>query len=325
MNVSRPTRRAVIGGGAAVLACGPAVAQSPVDGTITLYVPFTAGTGIDICARLIGEELKRRWRQSVVVENRPGVSGNLGTLHVAGQRPDGHALMVTANTFVMNASLFKSLPYDPQKSFSPIVLIATGALALVVRNGFPARTVGEFIAHAKTIPGKLNYATPGRGTPQHLAMELFGQTADIKLNHVAYAGSAGAVRDVLSGQVDAMFMPVHTALPLAEAKQLVIIAIGSERRSRLAPDVPTFVESDLKDFTVDLWYALLSPSGIPSDLVLRFNAEVNDILKDPAFASALSTQGLTPEGGSPDKLAALVANDQRRWAEVVKKAGIAAE
>ena len=325
MNFPTPSRRALLSCGAAMLACGSASAQSPIGGTITLYVPFTPGTGIDMCARLIGEELKQRWQQSVIVENRPGVSGNLGTMHAASQPPDGHALMVTANTFVMNASLFKSLPYDPHKSFAPIVLIATGSLALVVGKGFPARTVDEFVVHARSNPSKVNYATPGRGTPQHLAMELFAQTAGIALNHVPYSGSAGAVRDLLSGHVDAMFMPLHTALPLVVAKQLVILAIGSEKRSPLALEVPTLLESNVKDFAVDLWYALLSPSGMTRALVLRFNAEINAILQSSEVARALATQGLTPAGGPPDRLADLMAKDQVRWSEVVKRAGITAE
>ena len=310
---------------ALVVPAGQGRAQGLSDRTITIVVPYTAGTGIDICARVVGEELQQRWKQPVVIENKPGASGNIGTAYAAGRPGDGHTLMMIANTFVTNVSLFKSVPYDPQKSFAPIVEVAVGALALTVHAQVPAPTAAAFIDYARANPGKLNYASPGRGTPQHLAMELFKQTAKLDLAHVAYTGSAGAVRDLVGGHVGAMFMPVHTVLPLAKDGQVRILAIGSEKRSALAPDVPTLAEAGVSGFNVDLWYALLAPAGTPPEIVAKYNAAVNEILASPKVRALLEQQGLTPRGGPPEQLAALVAADQARWAKLVKDAGIAAE
>jgi tripartite-type tricarboxylate transporter receptor subunit TctC len=189
---------------------GPALAQRLSDRTIFIVVPFTPGTGIDVLARIVGEELRQRWNQPVVIENKPGASGNIGTQGAARAEPDGHTIMMTVNTFVMNASLYKSLPYDPVRSFAPIVEVATGALALTVHPSVAAKSVRELIAAAKAKPGEITYASPGRGTPQHLAMELFKLTAQVDLKHVPYTGSAGAVKDLVGGHVNAMFIPVHT-------------------------------------------------------------------------------------------------------------------
>ena len=302
----------------------PAAAQQ-AGRTITIVVPYTPGTGIDILARLLGEELQKRWGQSVVVENKPGASGNIGTQQVARSAPDGHTLLMAANTFVMNASLFKSVPYDPQTSFAPIAEVATGSIALVVHPSLAATNVRELIADAKARPGQINYASPGRGTPQHLTMELFKLTAGVSLTHVPYSGSAGAVRDLVGGHVGAMFLPLHTALPLVADKQIRLLALGGSRRSALAPDTPTLEEQGVAGFDVDLWYALLAPAGMSTELVGRYNAEINDILKQPAVSDALAKQGLQARGGTPARLAEMMASDQPRWAKVVKDAGIAPE
>ena len=293
--------------------------------TITIVVPYTPGTGIDILARLLGEELQKRWGQPVVVENKPGASGNIGTQQAARAAPDGHTLLMAANTFVMNASLFKSLPYDPQTSFAPIAEVATGSIALVVHPSLAATNVRELIADAKGRPGQINYASPGRGTPQHLTMELFKLTAGVSLTHVPYSGSAGAVRDLVGGHVGAMFLPLHTALPLVADKQIRLLAIGGSARSALAPDTPTLEEQGVSGFDVDLWYALLAPAGLSPELVARYNTEINDILKQPAVRDALGKQGLQARGGTPARLAEMMASDQPRWAKVVKDAGIAPE
>jgi tripartite-type tricarboxylate transporter receptor subunit TctC len=307
----------------ACIDAGPAPAQRLSDRTITVVVPFTAGTGIDILGRLVGEELQQRWNQTVVVENKPGASGNIGTQFAATRPPDGHTLLMTVNTFVTNVSLFRSLPYDPKSSFAPIAEVATGALALAVHPSLPATSTSELIAYAKANPGKINYASPGRGTPQHLSMELFKQTAQIDLVHVPYTGSAGAVRDLVGGHVGAMFVPVHTVLPLGRDNQVRLLAIGSEKRSELAPDVPTLVEAGVKGFAVDLWYGLLAPAETPSEIIVRYNSVVNEILAAPKVREALAQQGLAARGGTPEQLTELIATDQARWAKVIRDAGIA--
>src|SRR4030095_10571910 len=244
----------------------PLPAEKLSDRPITIVVPFTAGTGIDILARILGEELQQRWGQAVNIENRPGARGNIGSQYAATRGPDGHTLMMTVNTFVMNVSLFKSVPYDPQKSFAPIAEVAVGALALAVHPSLKATSAQGLVALAKANPGALTYASPGRGTPQHLAMELLKLTAQIDLVHVPYSGSAGAVRDLVGGHVGAMFIPLHTVLPLSQDNHVRVLAIGSEKRSSLAPEVPTLAEAGVTGFEVDLWYALLAPAGTPADI-----------------------------------------------------------
>lgn len=312
---------------AATLASGfePTFAQGLSDKTITLNVPFTAGTGPDSLARILAEELRQRWNQPVIVDNKPGASGNIGTQASARAAPDGHTLLVTVNTFVMNASLFKSLPYDPQSSFVPIAEIATGALALVVPTAAGLTSLADLVAAARAKPGAINYASPGRGTPQHLAMELFKYTAKLDLQHVPYTGSAGAVRDIVGGHVSAMFLPVHTALPLASGGQIKILAVGSRTRTPQAPDVPTLAESGVEGFDVDLWYGVLAPAGTPQTIVDRYNAAFNEILAQPNVRAALEKQGLVARGGPPGRLAELIAKDQPRWAKVVKDADISAD
>ena len=302
-----------------------ALAQTLSDRPIIIVVPYTPGTGIDTLARLIGQEISARWGQPVIVENKPGASGNLGTQSVARAAPDGHTLMMTANTFVMNASLFKSLPYDPQESFVPIIEVATGALALAVHPSLNVKTVSDLVRLAASQPGVINYASPGRGTPQHLAMEVFKLKTGTSMTHIPFVGSAGAVRDLIGGHVSVMFLPVHTVLPLAADNRVQLIAVGSSARSPLAPDIPTLIEQGVTGFDIDLWYGLLAPRGTPPEIVQRYNTTINEILTVPAVRAALAAQGLISIGGAPGKLADLIVRDQPRWAEVIKDAGITAE
>lgn len=292
---------------------------------IRIIVPFTAGTGPDLLARILSDEMGQRLNQAVIVENKPGASGNIGTQAAARANPDGQNLLVTVNTFVMNASLYSSIPYDPEKSFEPIVEIATGALALAVNPSTKANNVSELIALARGKPGELNYASPGRGTPQHLAMELLKLTAQINLTHIPYSGSAGAVKDLLAGEVSAMFLPIHTALPLAEGGQIRILAVGSKVRAQQAQQVPTLDELGMTDFDVDLWFGALAPVGTPKEVVDRYNAALNEILAQPHVRAVLEKQGLVAQGGPPERLADLIAKDRLRWANVVKDANISAE
>jgi tripartite-type tricarboxylate transporter receptor subunit TctC len=310
---------------ASVSLIGEASAQRLSERPIMIVVPFTPGSGPDVLARIVGEELRKRWNQPVVIDNRPGASGNLGAGFAAKAAPDGHTLVLSVNTFLMNAALYKSMPYDPVKSFDPIVELATGALALAIHPSVPAKTTRELIDYAKAKPGDLTYASPGRGTPQHLAMELFKLTAGVDLRHVPYTGSAGAVKDLAGGHVNAMFIPVHTVLPLAADNQVRLLALGSQQRSSLAPELATLSEQGLSGFEVDLWYALSAPAGTPKDIIDRYNAVVNEILASADVKDQLAKQGLVPVGGTPQQLADLIQKDLPRWAKVVKDAGIQIE
>jgi tripartite-type tricarboxylate transporter receptor subunit TctC len=304
---------------------GPGQAQGLSNRNIFIIVPFTPGSGPDVLARIVGEELRKRWSQPVVIENKAGASGNLGAAFAARAEPDGHTILLSVNTFLMNAALYKNLPYDPVKSFEPIVELATGSLVLAVHPSVPAKSTRELIEHAKSKPGQVTYASPGRGTPQHLAMELFKLNAGVDLQHVPYTGSAGAVKDLLGGHVGAMFVPVHTVLPLAADNQLRLLALGSGKRSTLAPDVPTLAEEGVSGLEVDLWYALSAPAGTPKDIIGRYNEVVNAILASIEVREQFAKQGLVPVGGSPQQLAELIGQDLPRWAKVVKDAGITLE
>ena len=211
-----------------------AFAQSYPSKPIRFIVPFTPGTGIDILARTLAEPLAKRVGQPLVVENKPGASGNIGSDFVAKAPPDGYTVMVTVNTFTMAPALYKSMSFDPINDFVPIGEVAVGNLALVVHPSLGVASVSELIALAKKEPGKLNYASPGNGTPQHLAMELLKQSLGIDIVHVPYKGSAGAVTDVVAGQVPMMIMPVHTALPFATSGKLKVLAVSGDKRSALA-------------------------------------------------------------------------------------------
>jgi tripartite-type tricarboxylate transporter receptor subunit TctC len=305
-----------------LLAAG-AQAQYPVR-PIKLIVPFTPGTGIDILARVWGQKLQERLKNPVVIENRPGASGNIGTEAVARAPADGYTLLMTATTLVQSAVLHKTVPYDP-KAMTPIGLAAIGNLALVANPAVPARSVSELVALVKAQPGRFNYASPGSGTPHHLAMELLKLRFGLHLVHVPYKGSAGAVTDLLGGQIQLMFLPVHVALPLVQSGKLVMLASGGARRSPATPDVPSLAESGVKDIDVDIWYALLGPAGLAPDVVALLNGELAAILHDPEVRAGLLKQGLDPVTGTPAELARLIETDLERWGRVVREAHIAAD
>jgi tripartite-type tricarboxylate transporter receptor subunit TctC len=290
---------------------------------VKLIVPFTPGTGIDILARVLGQKIGDDWKASIVVDNRAGASGNIGTEAVAKAAPDGYTLLTTASTIVLNRSLFKTIPYDPIKDFAPIAPLAVGRLALVANPSVPAKSVKELIAYAKANPGKLFYGSPGNGTPHHLAMEVFKSATGINVVHVPYKGTAGAVQDLLGGQINVMFLPVHVALPLVEAGKLNMLAAGGAQRASATPNVPSLAEAaDVRDVDTDIWYALYAPAATPRDIIAKLNTEVNRLLKDPATIDTLTKQGLQPTGGSPDDLAKLTKTDLERWSKVIRDAKI---
>jgi tripartite-type tricarboxylate transporter receptor subunit TctC len=310
---------------AAMLAlAASALAQEPYPSRpVKLVVPFTPGTGIDILARTLGQKLGDEWKVGVVVENRAGASGNIGTEAAAKSPPDGYTLLTTAQTMVVNRALFASLPYDPVKDFAPIAPLAIGSLALVVHPSLNVKTVSELVANAKANPGKLNYASPGNGTPHHLAMELFKSKAGLEIVHVPYKGTAQAVQDLLGGQVGVMFLPVHVALPQTDAGKLVMLAAGGTARSNAAPNVPSLAEAaGIRDIDTDIWYGLYAPARTPQPVIDRVNADVNRLLKQPDIVDTLAKQGLQATGGTPAALAELTKKDLERWTAVVKAAGI---
>lgn len=292
---------------------------------ITIIVPFTAGSGPDLIARLAGEELRTRSGQAIVVDNRPGASGNIGAGIAARAAPDGQTLVLYINTFLMNAALARELPYDPIRSFAPISLMARGSLALCVHRSVEVADARALVAASIANPGSIRYASPGRGTPHHFAMELFKLRTGARLDHIPYNGTAGAVNDLIAGHIQAMFIPIHVGLSHAQAGRIRLLGVGNPNRTTLAPDVPTLAEQGVADAEVDLWYGLAAPAGTSEPFIARANAAIDEILSDPRVREQLRVQGLDAVGGPPKILADLVAADLPRWAAVVRQAGITAE
>ncbi|OVZ57344.1 hypothetical protein CDO44_18240 [Pigmentiphaga sp. NML080357] len=317
-----PGRRAVLAMG---LALAMPVAAPAAQQTISMVVAASPGTGVDILARAISQQLAMRSGIAAVVDNRPGASGNIGADHVARSKPDGSTLLVAATTFATNAAVNHALPYDPIKDFAPVALLGTGTLCLAVPASFPANTLADFIAKAKAEPGKINYASPGNGTPQHLAMELFKQEAGIDLFHVPFKGTGGAINDLSGGHVSAMIVPLHTVMSLVKGGKLKILAVMSGERVPSLPTVPTFRELGYDQVQVDVWYGLLAPAGTPTAVIDRLNGEVNEALKNPEVIAGLAKQGIEPQGGTPGRMANVLAAEIKRWPPVVRAAQIKAD
>lgn len=296
------------------------------DQPITLVVPYTPGTGIDLIARQLSARLPKALGQAVVVDNVAGASGNIGSERVARAKPDGYTLMVQVNTLVMNKGLYKTLAYDPVGDFAPVTLTSWGTLLLVTNpNVQKTAALAQVVAAAKASPGKLTYATPGVGTPHHLSMALLLQNTGTEMLHVPYKGTAGAVTDLLGGRIDYMFLPVHVALQHIQAGKLKAIATGSSARLAQLPEVPTLAEAGAALDNVDMWYGVLAPKGTPPDVIARLNKEIAAVLKQPEVATAFEAQGMVPATSTPGEFGALLAKDAQRWAAVVKRGNITAE
>lgn len=305
---------------------GGALAQAWPSRPVTLIVPYAPGTGIDIIARTIGPKLAERLGQGFVVDNKPGASGNLGADFVAKAQPNGHTLMITVNTFVITPALFKNLPYDPVNDFTVAGKLATGNVALVVNpNVLPVKTLDELVSYVKARPGKVNYGSPGNGTPQHLSLELLKQRLGLDMVHVPYKNAAAANTDLLGGQIALMVLPVHTALPFAKAGRLNVIAVSGESRSVLAPDSPSFAEVNLKNLDIDLYYWIAGPAGMPRDIVTKINREVGAVLALPDVRETLMKQGLIPSTSTPEDISAVIKTDIGRWKKFISDAKITAD
>lgn len=292
---------------------------------LRLIVPFTPGTGIDLIARTVAPKLSERLGRPVIVDNRAGASGNIGTEAVVRALPNGNTLLVSVNTLVMNRSLYPQMSFDPVKDLMPVTLTSWGQLLLVTSSHTGYKTAVDLLAAAKRRPGHLNYASPGVGTPHHLAMELFKNTSGVFLTHIPYRGTAPAVTELLGGQVDAMFLPIHVALPQVKAGRLVVLGIGSDKRHPLLPAVPTLAQAQAGNVSVDMWYGIFAPVGTPTELVSRLNRELKEILAGPDIRIAFETQGMDPASSSPDEFQRLVEKDAVRWSMLIKSQNITAE
>ena len=301
------------------------IAVAPAANALRLVVPFSPGTGIDLIARTVGPKLAERLARPVMVDNRVGASGNIGTEAVVRAAPNGSTLLVSVNTLVMNRSLYPKLPFDPIKDLVPVTLTSWGQLILVSHPKAPYKTAAEWVAAAKAAPGRMNYASPGVGTPHHLSMELLKNTAGVFLTHIPYRGTAPAVTDLLGGQVETMFLPIHVALPYIKAGRLTALGIGSDKRHPLLPDVLTLAEAGVGKVNVDMWYGIFAPPGTLPAEVSRLNKEIKDILASDDVKRAFQTQGMDPASSTPEEFKALVEKDAVRWAQLIKTQNITAE
>jgi tripartite-type tricarboxylate transporter receptor subunit TctC len=308
-----------------VLAAPMSTAQTASTTPIKLIVPFTPGTGIDLIARQVGPKLSERLGRPVIIDNRAGASGNLGTEAVVRAAPDGTTLLVTVNTLVMNRALYPNLPFDPVRDLDPVTLTSWGQLLLVASPKSGITSAQDLIARAKARPGALNYGSPGNGTPHHLAMELVKNQAQVFITHIPYRGTGPAVTDLLGGQIDVMFLPIHVALQHVKAGNLHALAISSDKPHPLLPDVPPLRELNLGNLDVDMWYGVLAPKGTPKSLVDRLNTELKSILALPEVRTAFETQGMTPAHSSAQEFAALIERDAARWSQVIKAQHIRAD
>ena len=319
----------ILAGALAMAAAGMASAQTAPafpSKTVTLVVPFTPSSGSDIIARILAPKLAARWGQPVVVDNKPGASGNLGAKQVATAAPDGHTLLMAINSFTMTPAIYKSLPFDPEADFAPVAKLAEAGYTFAVNASVPVTDMASLVAYAKKNEGKLNYASPGSGTPQHLAMELFKTGAGVNVAHVPYKGIQGALTDLMGGQVQMMFATVHSMRPPVESGKVRMLAVTGQARNPLAPEVPTFREQGISYMdSVDAWYAVMAPARTPPELVARLNRDFIEVMNLDDVKSALANQGLSVRTNTPAQLAALVKSDLARWRKVVQGAGIEAD
>jgi len=290
---------------------------------VRLIVPFPAGGGSDIVARLLGSNLSSNWRQQVVVDNRAGAGGIIGTEIAAKSSPDGYTLLFgNTSTLANNISLYKKLPYHPIEDFAPVSLIASTPNALMVHPGVPARSVNELISLARSRPGSLTYASAGNGTTAHLSMELFKSLASLDIVNVPYKGNAPALIDLLSGQVQLMFPTIVSALPHAKSGKLRALATTGARRSPVLSDVPTMAEAGVSGYESTLWYGVLAPNKTPGHVVKSLNDEILKILKNPQIQDQLVNQGADPIGSTPPEFSIYLKAEIVKWGKVIQRAGI---
>ncbi|MEO8104519.1 MAG: tripartite tricarboxylate transporter substrate binding protein [Betaproteobacteria bacterium] len=289
---------------------------------LRLIVPFPPGGGTDIMARMVGQRLTDAFGVQVVVDNRGGASGIIGTDLAAKANPDGHTMMIgSVSTICINASLHKKLPFDPEKDLAPVSLVASTPSMLVVGNTIAAKSVKELIALAKARPGQLHYASPGSGSSAHLGGELFKQAAGIDIQHVPYKGTGPAVTDLVSGQVSMFITNMPSVLPMVKANRLRPLAVTSLQRSALVPDLPTVAESGIPGFEVVVWYGLFAPAATPRPIIVRVNQEVRKMSGMQDVRDRLSVQGAEVMSSTPEELAKRVRDDLVKWGRIVKASG----
>ena len=317
----------------ALLAAAPAHAQHAANDpaaaypthTVKIVVSAPPGGGPDLVARIVADRLQQRWGQPVIVENRPGASGNLGTGDVAAAEPDGYTLLSAQPApLTTNVLLYKTLRFDPS-ALEPIMVMTTLPIVLVVRADFPANTVGELIDYARANPGKVTYGSQGVGTSPHLIAALLARRTGIELTHVPYRGTAQVTNDLIAGHLDLLFIQLDAVREHFRAGKVKMLAVTSDRRLPYLPEIPTMAEAGVTDFLADTWNAMAAPPKTPKPIIAKINAAMNDILALPDIRGRLATMNMRPAGGTPADMAAFVKAETARWGEVIRAANIGVE
>ena len=319
-----PNRRQIISLAAAAMSL-PALAQTSSfpQKPVRIVVPYTTGGSNDVIARLLAQQLQEAWGQPVVVENKPGAAGNIGSSDIAKSAPDGHSLLLTnINIVSMNPGLIANMPFDPQKDFAPISLLGTTALALVVHPSVAANNVRELIDLARKEPGRLNYASSGNGSPQHMSAEMFKAMTKTSLTHIPYTGAAPAVNDLLAGQVQVTVGVVNQLMPHIRAGKLKALGVTSRKRLAQMPDVPTLDEAGVPGYESEIWLGLAAPAATPPAIIEQINQAVRKAMATADVVSKLQAQGIDVLVSSPDQMRQRGLEDLKRWGDIIRTAGI---
>jgi tripartite-type tricarboxylate transporter receptor subunit TctC len=321
------TRRRFAGLVAASALSNGAFARSAAEGGwperhVRIVVPFVPGGATDVIARVMGNRLSQAWGQQVVVENRGGAGANIGAQAAAQSDPDGYTLYITSVPHATNRFLYSSLNYDPVADFAPVTLICTQSNIMVVPNSSPAKSVLEFVAHAKSNPGKISYGSGGIGTSVHLCGELFKRMAGIEMTHVPYRGAAPALQDVIAGRLDVIFDNITASLPQVQNGSVRGLAVTAARRVAAAPELPTIAEAGVPGFDVSTWFALFVPAKTPHAILDRINADAVAALGHPMVRERLEQFGATLVGSTPQELAAFLKAEMDRWGPLIREAKI---
>ena len=324
--MQRRTLLSALAAAGATSAAPWAVAQSPgtwPDQPLRWVVPYPAGGGTDVLARTLAEAMRQTLGQQIVVDNRPGAATNIGAQLVATAKPDGYTFMSADNAVLaFNEHLFSKLPFSPQKDFTYVGGISRFPLALVVHPSFEAKTLKDFIAYARANPGKLNYASPGNGSPHHLAMEMFKDRTKTFLTHIPYRGAAPAMQDVMGGQVPCMFLDLAAGLPVIQSGKVRALAIGSAKRVAALPDVPTLAEAGVPNTEVYAFQGILAPAGLPAAITARLNGDLNKALANPTVVKRMQDFGMEALPGTPEQFRAMARAESKRWGEIIQAAGV---
>jgi len=309
---------------ALLAAAAPAWPQAFPTGPMRIVVPFNAGGSTDIMARTVAQRLNERVRQPVVVENRPGANGTIGTTYVARSAPDGHTMLLVQASFVSNPSLYRNLPYNQARDLAAVTNLASGPLVLVVHPSLPVASAKQLIALARAHPGEINFGSPGTGSISHLACELFNMMAGIKMTHIPYKGTGGALADMLSGQISFYAPNLFLSLPYIKAGRLRALGVTSPQRSPIAPELPTIDETGLRGYESTTWYGVFVPGATPRDLVTMLQQELAQVVNLPDVKERLTADGLTPLASTPDQFAEQVTRETAKTTRIIQAIGLKA-